>query len=74
MIKVGDIVYRKRRGGIIQRTSDVITSKIGLVIKEYNERGAIRSNSMSSLINRLLNGFYQHDLHRIKWRERNKNA
>ena len=73
MIKVGDIVYRKRRGGIIQRTSDVITSKIGLVIKEHNERGAVPQFYVQ-FDQQTPKWFYQHDLHRIKWRERNKNA
>jgi len=72
MIKVGDIVYRKRRGGIIQRTSDVITSKIGLVIKEYNERGAPQQFYVQ-FDQQTPKWFLQPDLHRIGG-ERNKNA
>ena len=40
MIKVGDIVFRKRSGGLIKE-SENISSSIGLVIKDHRETGAI---------------------------------
>ena len=66
MIKVGDIVYQKRRGGIIQGTSDVITSRLGLIIKEHREKGAIpqfyvQFNQENPKL------YYQHDLEKIRF-------
>tara|TARA_Y100000592_G_C5387040_1_gene276339 strand:- start:549 stop:764 length:216 start_codon:yes stop_codon:yes gene_type:complete len=70
MIKVGDIVFRKFKGGF--RNNRPNTDKLGLVIKEHNERGAIaqyyvRFDSEDP------KWFYQHELHRIQWGERKKN-
>ena len=72
MIKVGDIVYRKRRGGIIQGTSDVITNKLGLVIKELKEKGCVPQYYVQ-FDQQYPKWFYQHDLHKIKWGESNEN-
>ena len=41
MIKVGDIVYRRRRGGFIHDKPVPVTNELGLVIKEFKEKGAI---------------------------------
>ena len=69
MIKVGDIVYQKRKGGIIQGISDVITSRLGLVIKEYKEKGAVPQYYVQ-FDQKDPKWFYQHELHKIKWGER----
>jgi len=72
MIKVGDIVYQKRVGGIIQGVSDVITKRLGLVIKEYKEKGAIPQFYVK-FDQEDPKWYHHHHLHRISWRERNKN-
>ena len=73
MIKPGDIVYQKRRGGIIQGTSDIITSRLGLVIKEFKEKGAIPQYYVQ-FDQKDPKWFYQHDLHKIEWRERREDV
>ena len=62
MIKPGDIVFQKRKGGLMN--SQPLTSRLGLVIKEHKEKGAIpqfyvRFNQETP------KWYYQHDLHRI---------
>ena len=41
MIKVGDIVFKIRKGGFIHDKPVPVTDELGLVIKEYKEKGAI---------------------------------
>ena len=39
MIKAGDIVFRRYKGGI--KNNQPNESELGLVIKEYKEKGAV---------------------------------
>ena len=48
------------------------TDRLGLVIKEYKEKGAIPQYHVR-FDQEDPKWYYQHDLHRIKWGERNKN-
>jgi hypothetical protein len=63
MIKVGNIVYLKRAGGTI-RESKLITSSVGLVIKEHQETGAI-TQFYVQFKKRPPQWYYQHDLFKI---------
>ena len=62
MIKVGDIVFQRRKGGMMNNQPK--TDRLGLVIKEHKEKGAIpqfyvQFNQLSP------KWYYQHDLHKI---------
>ena len=70
MIKVGDIVFRKYKGGI--KNNQPNESSLGLVIKEFKEKGAIAQYYVQ-FDQKEPKWFYQHDLHRIQWGERKKN-
>ena len=70
MIRVGDIVFRKYKGGF--RNNQPNESSIGLVIKEYKEKGAIAQYYVQ-FDQKDPKWFYQHDLHRVQWGERKKN-
>ena len=70
MIKVGDIVFRRYKGGF--RNNKPNESELGLVIKEYKEKGAVPQFYVR-FDQKDPKWFYQHDLYRIKWGERNKN-
>ena len=70
MIKVGDIVFRKYKGGF--RNNKPNESSLGLVIKEYKEKGAIAQYYVQ-FDQKDPKWFYQHDLHRVQWGERKKN-
>ena len=70
MIKVGDIVFRKKSGGLIKE-SENISSSIGLVIKDHRERGAIPQFYVQFDQN-TPKWYYQHDLHRITIRGERK--
>lgn len=72
MIKVGDIVFRVRRGGFIHSEPQPVTDKLGLVIKEFKEKGAVAQYYVR-FDQDDPKWFYQHDLHRIQWGERRKN-
>ena len=63
MMKVGDIVRRKRRGGTLG-TDQSITSSIGLVIKDHREKGAI-AQFYVQFDQRPPKWFYQHDLSKV---------
>ena len=65
MIKVGDIVYKKRTGGMLGQNQS-ITSSIGLVIKEHREKGAI-AQFYVQFDQKPPQWYYQHDLSKIKW-------
>jgi len=75
MIVVGDIVFMKRKGGLMKNQPK--TDRIGLVIKDHKEKGAIPQYYV-----RFNQGnpkwYYQHDLYKIGFRnqsrERNKNV
>ncbi len=72
MIKVGDIVFRKRKGGFIHDKAVPVKNSLGLVIKEHKEKGAIPQYYVQ-FDQKDPKWFYQHDLHKIKWRERKEN-
>ena len=72
MIRVGDIVFRKRKGGFIHDRPIPVKDSLGLVIKEHKEKGAIPQYYVQ-FDQKDPKWFYQHDLHRIKWGEREKN-
>jgi hypothetical protein len=64
MIKVGDIVYRKRKGGFIHDKPVPVKDSLGLVIKEFKEKGAI-AQFYVQFNQTTPKWFYEHDLHRI---------
>ena len=70
MIKVGDIVFKKRKGGLMK--NQPLTSQLGLVIKDHREKGAIPQFYVKFNQNDP-KWYYQHDLHRIGG-ERRKNV
>lgn len=70
MIKVGDIVFRKYKGGFRNNKPNELS--LGLVIKEFKEKGAI-SQYYVQFDQKDPKWFYQHDLHRIQWGERKNN-
>jgi hypothetical protein len=69
MIKLGDIVYQTYRGGFL--ASKPKTNRLGLVIKEYKEKGAIPQYYVK-FNQDTPKWYYQHDLHKITGRERNQ--
>jgi len=73
MITVGDIVFKVRKGGFIHDKPIPVTKEIGLVIKEHKEKGAVPQYYVQ-FDQKEAKWFYQHDLHRIKWRERGKDV
>ena len=70
MIKVGDIVFKRRKGGLMNNQPK--TDSLGLVIKEHKEKGAIPQFYVQ-FDQQTPKWFYQHDLHRVQWGERKKN-
>jgi hypothetical protein len=40
-MKIGDIVYRTRKGGFIHDEPVAIKDRIGLIIKDHREKGAV---------------------------------
>lgn len=68
MITVGDIVYKRRKGGTIMSARPV-TDRVGLVIKEVREKFAI-PQFFVQFDNEDPKWYYQHDLHRIIGNER----
>mgnify|MGYP001401151241 CR=1 FL=1 len=70
MIKPGDIVFQRYTGGL--NNGKPKTSRLGLVIKEYKEKGAIPQFYVQ-FSQEDPKWYYQHDLHRIIGGERNKN-
>ena len=69
MIKVGDIVFKKRKGGLMNNHPK--TNSLGLVIKEHKEKGAITQFYVQFDQN-TPKWYYQHDLHRITIRGERK--
>jgi len=64
MIKVGDIVYRNRRGGFLHDKPVPVKNSLGLVIKEHREKGAIPQFYVQFNQN-TPEWYYQHDLYKI---------
>ena len=71
MIKIGDIVFRKYKGGLKNNLPH--ESELGLVIKEFKEKGAIPQYYVQ-FNQKNPRWYYQHDLHQINWRERRKDV
>ncbi len=67
MIKVGDIVFLKRKGGLMN--NQPLTSRLGLVIKEHKEKGAIPQFYVKFNQNNP-KWYYQHNLYRIRGERR----
>ena len=67
MIKVGDIVFRKYKGGL--RNNKPNESVLGLVIKEHKEKGCVPQYNVQ-FNEETPKWFFQHELHRIEWGER----
>ena len=67
MIKVGDIVFRRFRGGIRNNQPD--ESVIGLVIKEHGTDSAISVNQYLVRFGQEENPkwYWQHDLEKIRY-------
>lgn len=70
MIKPGNIVYLRYRGGL--EKNKLCTKTIGLVIKELKEKGAIPQFYVQ-FGEKTPKWFYNHDLYQIRG-ERNENA
>ena len=70
MIKVGDIVFRKYRGGI--KNNKPNESEVGLVIKEHKESMSIPQYYVS-FHQKDPKWFYQHELHKIEWGKEKNN-
>ena len=70
MITVGDIVFRKYKGGL--KNNQPNESELGLVIKELKEKGAVPQYWVS-FNQKDPRWYFQHELYKIEWRERNKN-
>jgi hypothetical protein len=65
MINIGNIVYLKRRGGSLL-TDRTVRNKVGLVIKEYKEKGAIPQYEVQ-FNQDIAKWYYQHDLSKIQY-------
>tara|TARA_A100001391_G_scaffold99416_2_gene66081 strand:+ start:370 stop:579 length:210 start_codon:yes stop_codon:yes gene_type:complete len=64
MIKVGDIVFKVRRGGFLHESPVPVTNSIGLVIKEHREKGAVPQFYVQ-FDQEIPKWYYQHDLRRV---------
>lgn len=64
MIKAGDIVYQVRKGGFIHDCSVAVKNRVGLVIKEIKEKGAIPQYYVQ-FDKGTPKWFYQHDLQKV---------
>ena len=65
MIKVGDIVYKRRKGGFLHDQPVPSRARLGLVIREHKEKGAIPQFYVQFDQN-TPKWYYQHDLYRIR--------
>ena len=62
VIEVGNIVYQKRKGGLLN--DQTLESRVGLVIKEHREKGAIPQFYVK-FNQDAPKWYYQHNLHKI---------
>lgn len=69
MIKVGDIVYQKSSGGLMNNR--ILESRLGLVIKEHREKGAIPQYYVQ-FNQSTPKWYYQQDLYKIESRATTK--
>jgi hypothetical protein len=70
VIKPGDIVFQKRKGGLMN--NQPLTSRLGLVIKEHNEKGAVPQFYVQ-FNQETPKWYYQHDLKKIQFNKRKEN-
>ena len=70
MIKAGDIVFQVRKGGLFNKQP--VTDRLGLVIKELREKGAIPQFYVQ-FNQEDPKWYYQHDLEKIRFGKGNKN-
>ena len=70
MIKVGDIVYQVRRGGLIHSSPTAVKTRLGLVIKEHKDQGAIPQFYVQ-FDQANPRWYYQHELQKITGRKNN---
>lgn len=70
MIHVGDLVYLRFRGGFIHSRPTVSKSRIGLVMKEFKEKGAV-PQFFVSFDQQPPKWFYQHDIQKIEKEDNN---
>ena len=70
MIKAGDIVFQVRKGGLFNKQP--VTDRLGLVIKEHREKGAIPQFYVQ-FNQEDPKWYYQHDLEKIRFGKDNKN-
>jgi|TARA_R100000322_G_scaffold116865_1_gene75133 hypothetical protein len=70
MIKAGDIVFQVRKGGLFNKQP--VTDRLGLVIKEHREKGAIPQFYVQ-FNQEDPRWYYQHDLEKIRFGKDNKN-
>ena len=63
MINLGDIVFQRKRSGSLINSS-IIKTRLGLVIKEHKEKGAIPQFYVQ-FNQELPRWYYQHDLEKI---------
>jgi len=69
MIKAGDIVFQVRKGGLFNKQP--VTDRLGLVIKEHREKGAIPQFYVQ-FNQEDPKWYYQHDLEKIRFGKGNK--
>ena len=69
MIKAGDIVFQVRKGGLFNKQP--VTDRLGLVIKEHREKGAIPQFYVQ-FNQEDPRWYYQHDLEKIRFGKGNK--
>jgi len=65
MIKLGDIVYQVRRGGFVHDKSVPVTNRLGLVIKVFNQPGAVPQFFVQFDQEEPM-WYYQHDLQKVE--------
>ena len=70
MIKAGDIVFQVRKGGLFNKQP--VTDRLGLVIKEHREKGAIPQFYVQ-FNQEDPKWYYQHDLEKIRFGKGNNN-
>ena len=70
MIKAGDIVFQVRKGGLFNKQP--VTDRLGLVIKEHREKGAIPQFYVQ-FNQEEPKWYYQHDLEKIRFGKDNNN-
>jgi hypothetical protein len=68
VIRLGDIVYQRKRGGLVLGSA-IVKTRLGLVIKELTEKASIPQYYVK-FDQEEPKWFYQHDLHKIEREEK----